>query len=125
MISPAIMRNTIVSNYVNIFENYSSDRRGNPVKYEPTCEQVREFRTWLEGFIVQSEVIGSDGARVLGADVISNDAMKKESTYPYGLLFPAVTRALNALKKEQLVRLFGLTFALRIFNPKYQISRCT
>lgn len=124
VISASVLRNTVVTNYVKLFENYSLNWRGAPIRGEPTCEQVREFRAWLMRFIVKAKVLDPNGATISGPDSIAIDAVRMESIPPYRRLYPFLFRALNVLKKDQMLKLLGISATDKIYDGKRHSAEC-
>ncbi len=116
MESAATFRTTIISNYTALFETVTINRLGHPKKVRPSEVDMEAFRKWLVWYIINAEIYDPYAGRISGKDVITNDALKKQSVPPYTYLYPSLRRAISVLPKETLSNILGYSFAESLLN---------
>lgn len=112
--TPSYLRSTIIATYVNLYESIVVDSRGNARKVSPSQEQIEGFHNWLVRLIVETKVEGEFGEEIEARDAIGHDALRTQSIPPFKPLYPMIRRAISVLSHQELVDLFGETFANKV-----------
>jgi hypothetical protein len=116
--TPAALRSSLISAYINTFESIVNDRHGNPVRVIPSPDGIVTFKNWVISNMKAMKVLDEDGFPLDPVDVISADTFKRQAVPPYGLLYPSLIRLFKLFTYDELVENFGESFALKVRDFK-------
>ncbi len=116
--TPAALRSSLISEYINTFESIVNDRQGNPVRIIPSPDNISIFKSWVINKVKGSKVLDEDGFPVDPVDVITADAFRRQAVAPFNILYPSLIRLFKIFTYEELAENFGESFAVKVRDFK-------
>lgn len=116
--TPAALRSSLISEYINTFESIVNDRQGNPVRIVPSPDKINIFKSWVINTLKTTKTLDEEGFPVDPVDVITADTFRRQAVPPFKNMYPSLLRLFKVFTYEELAENFGESFAIKIRDFK-------